>query len=83
MVKHDTPGWHLNLNWLLYPNRTGEIRAFLSASFMNSPFLIVHWLAVFNQGRGQSQTVILAQTVINHGKIHSSTDTGIEQEVLK
>jgi hypothetical protein len=44
MVKHDTPGWHLNLNWLLYPKRTGEIQAFLSASFMNRPFLIVHWL---------------------------------------
>jgi hypothetical protein len=38
-VKQDTPGWHLNLNWLLYPRRTGEIQAVFSASFMESPFM--------------------------------------------
>jgi hypothetical protein len=38
-VKQETPGWHLNLNWLLYPRRTGEMQAVLSASFMDGPFM--------------------------------------------
>jgi hypothetical protein len=68
MVKHDTPGWHLNLNWLLYPRRTGEIQAVLSASFMGCPFLIVpNGRAVLNEGRGQSQTVISVSRQTHEG----------------